>query len=128
MGYIQEESPPVKRPWLAGCRPVYTLAQAGSGSGGKHERISRKGECNNRRRISGRDGPYTLSRSASRPLKPSITTFVIHPHPPLHVTTMHLSRFPGRGQAPPWLVVAGYLYKRYPPDAQVAPGMGLRSG
>src|SRR5579859_2659980 len=91
MGYIQEESPPVKRPWLAGCRPVYTLAQAGSGSGGKHERISRKGECNNRRRISGRDGPYTLSRSASRPLIPSITTFVIHPHPPLHTTSNSLT-------------------------------------
>src|SRR5579859_1418145 len=75
------------------------LAQAGSGSGGKHERISRKGECNNRRRISGSDGPYTLSRSASRPLIPSITTFVIHPHPPLHVTTT--SRFTGRGQATP---------------------------
>src|SRR5579863_4819892 len=55
------------------------LAQAGAGSGGKLERISRKGDCSNRRRMLGNDGPYTRSRSASRPLMPRITTLVIHP-------------------------------------------------
>src|SRR5260370_12697338 len=68
------------------------LAHAGAGSGGKHERISRKGDCNNSRRKSGRDGPYTRSRSASRPLMPSITTLVIHS--PSHQGGRRLLRAP----------------------------------